>query len=94
MLSFRLRRSGSYIAIIQEQARYHVNLIRGTGEEVRSLVNELNTIRNVLDDAENRRFKDININSWLSRLEQTSYQMEDVLDKWNYALVKLKMEEN
>ncbi|KAL8466186.1 hypothetical protein ACS0TY_035338 [Phlomoides rotata] len=81
------------IALIEEEIRLHFNLVRGAEKEVRSLAKELNTIRNVLEDAENRRFQDKNINSWLSRLEQTSYEMEDVLDEWDYAILKLQMGE-
>ncbi|KAL8512772.1 hypothetical protein ACS0TY_019051 [Phlomoides rotata] len=82
------------IGLTEKQARYHVNLVRGAEKEVLSLSKELRTIRNVLDDAENRRFQDKNINYWLSRLEQTSYEMEDVLDEWDYALLELQMEEH
>lgn len=86
--------AGRIAGLIEAQARYHVNLVRGVEKEVRSLAKELMTIKNVLDDAENRRFKDTNINYWLSRLEQASYEMEDVLDEWGYDLLKLEKGEN
>ncbi|KAL8490639.1 hypothetical protein ACS0TY_022585 [Phlomoides rotata] len=76
-------------ALIEEQAVYHVNLVRGAEEEVHKLGQELNTIRNVLEDAENRRFQDKSINTWLWKLRHTSYEMEDILDEWEYALLKL-----
>ncbi|KAL8486210.1 hypothetical protein ACS0TY_023056 [Phlomoides rotata] len=76
-------------ALLEEQAVYHVNLVRGAEEEVRKLGQELNTIRNVLEDAENRRFQDKSINTWLWKLRHTSYGMEDILDEWEYALLKL-----
>ncbi|KAL8509949.1 hypothetical protein ACS0TY_016969 [Phlomoides rotata] len=82
------------VSLIEEQARYHVNLVRGAEKEVDNLAKELKTIGDVLDDAENRRFHDKRINRWLSRLEHTSYEMEDVLDEWDYALLKLKMQEH
>ncbi|KAL8544562.1 hypothetical protein ACS0TY_004948 [Phlomoides rotata] len=82
------------IALIAEEARYHVNLVRGAEKEVRSLVEKLNSIRIALDDAENRRFKDKKINYWMSRLEATSYEMEDILDEWDYAILKLHMDEH
>ncbi|KAL8491232.1 hypothetical protein ACS0TY_023037 [Phlomoides rotata] len=75
--------------LIKEQAVYHVNLVRSAEKEVRKLGQELNTIRNVLEDAENRRFQDKSINTWLWKLRQTSYEMEDILDDWKYALLKL-----
>ncbi|KAL8486220.1 hypothetical protein ACS0TY_023066 [Phlomoides rotata] len=76
-------------ALIEEQAVYQVNLVRGAEKEVRKLGQELNTIRNVLEDAENRRFQDKSINTWLWKLRHTSYEMEDILDDWKYALLKL-----
>ncbi|KAL8544512.1 hypothetical protein ACS0TY_004905 [Phlomoides rotata] len=81
------------IALIDEQARYHVNLVKGAKKEVLRLAEKLKSIRNVLVDAENRRFKDKNINYWMSRLEATAYQMEDILDEWDYAILKLHMDE-
>ena len=80
------------IAIMKEQIQSEIQLVRGVDKEVLNLSDELKRIRNVLDDAENRRFKDKNVNDWLMRLEQTCYEMEDVLDEWNYAILKLKME--
>ncbi|KAL8501930.1 hypothetical protein ACS0TY_021162 [Phlomoides rotata] len=79
------------IDIIKEQVQNEIHLVRGVDKEILNLSDELKTLKNVLDDAENRRFQDKNINNWLSRLEQTAYEMEDVLDEWNYALLKLKM---
>ncbi|KAL8502356.1 hypothetical protein ACS0TY_021483 [Phlomoides rotata] len=76
-------------ALLEEQAVYHVNLVRGAEDEVRKLGQELNTIRNVLEDAENRRFQDKSINTWLRKLRHTSYGMEDILDEWEYVLLKL-----
>ncbi|KAL8502357.1 hypothetical protein ACS0TY_021484 [Phlomoides rotata] len=76
-------------ALIEEQAGHHVNLVRGAEEEVRKLGQELNTIRFVLEDAEIRRFQDKSINTWFWKLRQTCYEIEDILDEWKYALLKL-----
>ncbi|KAL8461811.1 hypothetical protein ACS0TY_033059 [Phlomoides rotata] len=82
------------IALLEEQALHQINLVRGAEEKLRSLAVDLQTIRIVLDDAENRRFKDKKINYWLSRLEQAAYEMEDILDEWDYALLKSQVEEH
>lgn len=82
------------INIIREQVQNEIRLVIGVDDEVLHLADELKTLRNVLDDSENRRFQDKNINHWLSRLEHTSYEMEDVLDEWNYAIQKFKIEHN
>ncbi|KAL8490632.1 hypothetical protein ACS0TY_022578 [Phlomoides rotata] len=76
-------------SLMEEQAVYHVNLVRGAEKEVRKRGQDLNTIRNVLEDAENQRFQDKSINTWLWKLRQTSYETEDILDEWKYALLKL-----
>ena len=39
-------------AIIEDQIRYEVNLVRGVEKEVLDLSDKLKTIRNVLGDAE------------------------------------------
>ncbi|KAL7140232.1 hypothetical protein ABFS83_09G108100 [Erythranthe nasuta] len=79
-------------ALMQEQIRSHVNLVRGVDKEVESLSNELNTVRNVLEDAEKKGCKDKSVKDWLTRLENTSYEMDDVLDEWNYSILKIQIE--
>ncbi|KAL8498625.1 hypothetical protein ACS0TY_021823 [Phlomoides rotata] len=68
--------------IIEEQIRNEVSLVRGVEKKVLTLSNELKRIRNVLDDAEKRGYKENNVKDWLKRLEGVSYEMDDVLDEW------------
>lgn len=79
--------------IIADKIRKEVSLVRGVKKELQSLSVELNTIRNALADAEKRRFKEDSVRDWLKRLEATSYEMDDVLDEWNFALLKHEMEQ-
>ncbi|KAG6416185.1 hypothetical protein SASPL_123609 [Salvia splendens] len=67
---------------------------RGTGveKELLELSNKLETIRNVLEDAEKRGVNDQRIKCWLKKLEATTYEMDDILDEWNYSLLKHKTE--
>ncbi|EYU21415.1 hypothetical protein MIMGU_mgv1a021064mg, partial [Erythranthe guttata] len=81
-------------ALMQEQIRSHVNLVRGVDKEVESLSEELNTVRNVLEDAEKKGCKDKSVKDWLTRLENTSYEMDDVLDEWNYSILKFRIEQS
>ncbi|XP_047959485.1 putative disease resistance protein RGA1 [Salvia hispanica] len=46
----------------------------------------------VLDDAEKKAVNDQSVKSWLKELENTAYEMDDILDEWNYSLLKHKME--
>ncbi|XP_047964215.1 putative disease resistance protein RGA3 [Salvia hispanica] len=77
--------------IIQDQIRYEVNLVRGVEKELLHLSDKLRTVRNVLDDAEKRGVKDQSVKSWLKKLENTAYEMDDILDEWDYYLLKHKM---
>lgn len=66
-------------------ATYQERIPEGDGvEEVVNLWETVKTMRDELVDAENRRFKDQSVNDWLSWLETTTHQMEDLLDKWDY----------
>ncbi|KAK4395136.1 putative disease resistance protein RGA3 [Sesamum angolense] len=78
--------------VLQKQIREEVNLVRGVKKEVGYLSSELDAIRNVLEDAERRRYKDKTVRNWLKRLEDVSYDIDDVLDEWNYGLLKLQVE--
>ncbi|XP_047964217.1 putative disease resistance protein RGA3 [Salvia hispanica] len=78
-------------AIIEDNIRYEVNLVRGVEKELQHLSDKLRTIRNVLDDAEKRGVKDQSVKSWLKKLENTAYEMDDILDEWDYYLLKHKM---
>ncbi|KAK4427317.1 putative disease resistance protein RGA4 [Sesamum alatum] len=78
--------------VVQKQIQEEVNLVRGVKKEVDNLSSKLKTIRNVLDDAERRKYKDKTVHSWLNKLEDVSYDIDDVLDEWNYANRKLQIE--
>ncbi|KAL0415122.1 UNVERIFIED_CONTAM: putative disease resistance protein RGA4 [Sesamum latifolium] len=78
--------------VVQKQIQEEVNLVRRVKKEVGYLSSKLNTIRNVLDDAERRRYKDKTVHNWLRKLEDVSYDIDDVLDEWNYAIRKLQIE--
>ncbi|KAL1538213.1 putative disease resistance protein RGA1 [Salvia divinorum] len=79
-------------AIIEDRIRYEVNLVRGVDEELLDLSDKLKTIKNVLDDAENRGVKESGVKGWLKKLENTAYEMDDILDEWNYELLKRETE--
>ena len=70
-------------SIVEDRIRYEVNLVRGVEKELLNLSDKLKTITNVLDDAEKRGFKEQSVKSWLKKLENTAYEMDDILDEWN-----------
>ncbi|GKV50591.1 hypothetical protein SLEP1_g57294 [Rubroshorea leprosula] len=79
--------------IIFEEARQKVRLIKGAQEEIDKMRSNLESVRALLDDAEEREKRDKRIKLWLHRLKEASLDMGDVLDEWNTALLKWKMNE-
>ncbi|KAG8367038.1 hypothetical protein BUALT_Bualt16G0030900 [Buddleja alternifolia] len=77
---------------IQTQIQNEVDLVRGVKKELIYLSSELNTIRNVLDDAEKRGYKEKTVHHWLNKLENASYDIDDVVDAWNFSNLKLQIE--
>ncbi|KAK4427321.1 putative disease resistance protein RGA1 [Sesamum alatum] len=78
--------------VLQKQIKEEVNLVRGVKKEVQYLSSELDAIRTVLEDADRRGYKEKTVQNWLKRLEDVSYDIDDVLDEWNYVLLKLQIE--
>ncbi|EYU21424.1 hypothetical protein MIMGU_mgv1a0189591mg, partial [Erythranthe guttata] len=81
-------------ALVEEKIRDEVNLVRGVKKEVLKLSVDLNTVRNVLEDAEKKGYKEKSIKDWLTWLENTTYEMDDVLDEWNYSILKFQIEQS
>ncbi|GKV07229.1 hypothetical protein SLEP1_g19027 [Rubroshorea leprosula] len=77
--------------IILEEARQKARLIEGAQEEIDKIRSNLESVHALLDDAEERETRDKSIKLWLHRLKEASIDMEDVLDEWNTALLKWKM---
>ncbi|XP_031282927.1 putative disease resistance protein RGA3 [Pistacia vera] len=79
-------------SIIKEQIQQEARLVAGVSKEVKKLTNNLQVIQAVLVDAEQRQVKEMAVRLWLDQLKHTSYDMEDVLDEWNTAILKLHIE--
>ncbi|XP_044482038.1 putative disease resistance protein RGA4 [Mangifera indica] len=80
------------ISIIGEETKQKVKLVVGVDNEVKKLRSNLEAIQVVLVDAEERQVKEKTVELWLDRLKQASYNIEDVLGEWNYAILKQKIE--
>ncbi|XP_044496549.1 putative disease resistance protein RGA1 [Mangifera indica] len=93
IVSFALKQLGS---ILSEQAsgyiRKQVSLVGDVDEEVDKLTNNLRAIQAVLFDAEQKQMKEEAVRVWLHRLKDVCYEVEDVLDEWNTAILKLQIE--
>ena len=45
-----------------------------------------------LNDAEKRQVKEKPVKLWIDKLKDVSYDVEDVLDEWNTAILKSEIE--
>jgi hypothetical protein len=81
-----------FASIAAREAEQEIRLVVGVDKEVRKLEGNLRTIQAVLDDAEKKQLKDKAVKLWLKKLKDTSYEMDDVLDEWNTALIKSEIE--
>ncbi|KAM1697946.1 hypothetical protein ACFX2K_029472 [Malus domestica] len=59
---------------------------------VQEFTSNLKAIQAVLQDAERRQVEDESVRNWLDSLKEISYQMGDVLDEWNYDLLRQQVE--
>lgn len=75
-------------SVLEQQIRQQVTLVVGVKSKVDNLKSTLQSISAVLADAEKRQFSEESVKLWLERLKDISYQMDDVVDGWNTALLK------
>ncbi|XP_016652151.1 PREDICTED: putative disease resistance protein RGA3 [Prunus mume] len=71
-------------SIIQQEVR----LVMGVRKEVAKLTSNFKDIEVVLENAEERQVKEVDVRQWLERLKDVSYEMDDVLDKWSTEILK------
>ncbi|KAH9668904.1 hypothetical protein KPL70_021568 [Citrus sinensis] len=81
------------ISISYEEAKQQVRLVAGVGKQVKKLTSNLRAIQAVLNDAEQRQVKEESVRLWLDQLKETSYDIDDVLDEWITARLKLQIED-
>ncbi|XWS16264.1 hypothetical protein CRYUN_Cryun34aG0070200 [Craigia yunnanensis] len=69
-----------------------VRLVVGANDEVEKLSSTFRTIQAVLVDAEKRQVKEQAVKVWLDKLHNVAYDIEDVLDEWNTAILESQIE--
>ncbi|KAH7565311.1 hypothetical protein JRO89_XS09G0184800 [Xanthoceras sorbifolium] len=80
------------ISIIGREVEQEVRLVTGVRKEVEKLTSNFRAIQAVLADAEQRQVTETAVGVWLDKLKDASYDMDDVLDEWNTAILKLQIE--
>ncbi|KAL5757762.1 hypothetical protein ACOSP7_020373 [Xanthoceras sorbifolium] len=83
---------GQLTSIIGREVEQEVRLVTGVEKEVEKLTSNFLAIQAVLADAEKRQVKEKAVGVWLDKLKDASYDMDDVLDEWNTAILKLQIE--
>ncbi|XVF79268.1 hypothetical protein PTKIN_Ptkin14bG0207800 [Pterospermum kingtungense] len=79
-------------SITIKQAAQAFKLVSEVDEEVENLTRNLQAIQAVLEDAEERQVKDKAVKQWLDKLRDVSFDIDDVLDEWNTAILKREIE--
>nr|GMD80173.1 putative disease resistance protein RGA3 [Ipomoea batatas] len=79
------------LIIIKDQAQ-ELRAALGVEKEIKSLSSKLNKIREVLDDAERRSFKEKGVKLWVEEIKDLCYDLEDVVDEWSTRTRRQQME--
>ncbi|KAK2654710.1 hypothetical protein Ddye_014566 [Dipteronia dyeriana] len=80
------------ISIIAKETNQQVRLVVGVKKEIKKLTSYFRAIQAVLLDAERRGLKEMAARDWLDKLKNACYDLDDVLDEWNTAILKLQSE--
>ncbi|XVF18394.1 hypothetical protein REPUB_Repub11eG0017800 [Reevesia pubescens] len=78
------------ISVIAKGVVEELRLALGVDKEVEKLTYNLHELKFVLEDAETREVKpkETAVKLWLDKLRDASYDMEDILDEWNTAILQ------
>ncbi|KAK2633641.1 hypothetical protein Ddye_032800 [Dipteronia dyeriana] len=82
---------GQLASVLHQHVEEEVRLVVGVDEEVKNLTSNFQAIESVLEDAECKQVKEKAVGDWLEKLKDVSYDIEDVLDEWNTAIQKLRI---
>uniref|UniRef100_A0ACD5TA30 Uncharacterized protein n=1 Tax=Avena sativa TaxID=4498 RepID=A0ACD5TA30_AVESA len=69
-----------------------LKLPRDVAEELEKLSSSLSTIQAHVEDAEERQLKDKAARSWLGKLKDVAYEMDDLLDDYTTEALRSKLE--
>ncbi|XP_030972225.1 putative disease resistance protein RGA3 [Quercus lobata] len=85
-----LEKSGSLLA---EEVWSELKEFMSFDKEVRKLESTLRAIQAVLEDAEKKQVSDKAVELWLDKLKEAAYDVDNVLDELDTAIIKAKIEE-
>ncbi|KAL0414690.1 UNVERIFIED_CONTAM: putative disease resistance protein RGA3 [Sesamum radiatum] len=73
--------------------REEVCLLLNSNKEAQNLSEKLKKIHLVLSDAEQKGVADPRIMSWLEKLQNIAYEIDDVLDEWELENIRQKLDD-
>ncbi|GMY21994.1 putative disease resistance protein RGA3, partial [Fagus crenata] len=79
-------------SIAAREAEQEIRLVIGVDEEVQKLKDSLQTVKAVLNDAEKRQVTEEAVKLWLEKLKDECYEMDDVVDEWNTAMIRSEIQ--
>ncbi|KAK4413822.1 putative disease resistance protein RGA3 [Sesamum alatum] len=69
-----------------------VSLVVKSKEEIQNISSRFKQIQEVLQDAERRGVTDTSVRTWLEKLQELSYEVDDVLDEWQIKNLQLEIQ--
>ncbi|XP_031121111.1 disease resistance protein RGA2-like [Ipomoea triloba] len=76
---------------MKDKFQQELSAALGVEKEIQNLSSKLNKIRQVLDDAERKSFKEKHLKLWLQDIQAFCYDVEDVLDEWRITTPLLRL---
>ncbi|KAL6131423.1 hypothetical protein ACLB2K_069799 [Fragaria x ananassa] len=74
-----------------DKIEQEMKLVVGVKQEIKNLTEKLEAIHAVLEDAEQRQEMDASVKLWLNKLNDVSFDMDDVLDEWITKLLRRQL---
>ena len=75
-------------SVAAQESEQELQLVIGVDEVVRKLQGNLLTMKAVLNDTEQRQFKEEAVRLWSEKLTDACYEMDDVVDEVKLAIQK------
>ncbi|KAK4425814.1 putative disease resistance protein RGA3 [Sesamum alatum] len=79
--------------LIEKTVREEVCLLLNADKEAQTLSENLKKIHEVLADAERKGVADPKVKSWLEKLQDITYDIDDVVDEWELENIRQKLED-
>ncbi|XP_048420410.1 disease resistance protein RGA2 isoform X1 [Pyrus x bretschneideri] len=83
---------GRLASIAYEYVDGEVKHVLDAKKDIEEFADNLKAIQAVLEDAEQRQVKEASVRIWLDQLKDISFEMVDVLDKWNTDMLRQQVE--